>query len=81
MSIVRLIVAGLLIGLRGVVVDSRIISSAVLLVSIEVVEEKVVVFDTVFEMLDNLLFFVYLDSETALVVEDVFVVVHVELTI
>ena len=57
--------------------SKSVISRGILLVGVEVVEEKIVVLDAVLKMIDNLLLFVYFDSEAAFVVEDIFIIVHV----
>ena len=49
-------------------------SVAFLLVSVEVVEEQVVVFNFVVKMVHYLLLFVNLDSETTSIIEDVILV-------
>jgi hypothetical protein len=65
----------LLVGWISVVgVDLRL-----LFVGIEVIEEQVIVFNAVLQMVYHFLLLVYLDSETPSVVEDVLVVIHVHL--
>ena len=48
-----------------------------LFICVEIVEEKVVVFDTVFEVIDNFLLFVYFDSEAAVIIKNVIIVISV----
>lgn len=50
-----------------------------LLVGIEVVKKQIVVLDSVFQVIHDLLLLVYFDAEAAPFVENVFVVVHVKL--
>ena len=46
-----------------------------LVVRIEVVEEQVVIFDTIFEVIHDFLLFVDFDTEAAPVIEDIIVVI------
>ena len=47
-----------------------------MLVGIEIVEKKVVVFNTIFQMIDDFLFLVYFDSKASFVVKDVFFIIN-----
>ena len=76
--------------LRRVVIDgrffvsfqTRLIASIVstlrlTLVRVEVVKEQVIVFTFVFEVIYHFLFFVDFDSKASLIVENVFVIIHI----
>ena len=47
-----------------------------LVIRIEIVKEQIVIFDTILEVIHNLLLFVDFDTEAASVIEDIIVVIN-----
>ena len=60
----------------AIVIRSIVLRALILLVRIEVVKEKVIIFYSVLKMIDNFLLLVYLDTKAATLVEDVLIVFH-----
>ena len=60
----------------AVVIRTIVLRARILLVRIEVVKEKVIIFYSVLKMINYFLLLVYLDTKAATLIEDILVVLH-----
>ena len=60
----------------AVVIRTTVLCARILLVRIEVVKEKVIIFYSVLKMINYFLLLVYLDTKASALIEDILVVLH-----
>ena len=60
----------------AVVIRTTVLRALILLVRVEVVKQKVIIFYSVLKMINYFLLLVYLDTKAATLIEDVLIIFH-----